>query len=1102
MHTFKRILSGVLAAAMTIGAASTISIGAANVSFTDVSGHWAWTNGQIPYLVEKGVLNGYEQSNGTYIFKPDGQVKRSEFIKMLDEVFGLTETTAINFNDVKSSDWFYPYFQKAAAQGYILNYGSSANPNGEITREEATALLVRYLNLPANVKVDASTLADYSTISDNFKEYVLRAVAAGIITGYNENGTTLFKPKKTLSRAEALTILYRAAGCIFDESAYSRDGSAPNENNTITGTDITINNVRFNGRNIITEGANNGKITFSDCDINGTLEIRGAANVTFDDCTVDDVIMYGGGSISVVSGSTVNTITLEVSSDIGIYSNTRVGELTVSYGADNVRVTGDGVLSKAVIRARGFSSSMLPTEFEIGNNLTASFASTQFQGSSDAQNAFAIAPFSTADEATYYLNMLSNEDGRVYYYYTNIAVEPTVSSFESYYNQANNYGSFEVRQGEPICAPTLEAATVKNFDYVALQLENGNRKYAPVLVANNGITDTGFKQEPYVYDETTIKFQPASGATLCWFYADDGKQLSQIEFLSTYENKESALKGETVVSSIKTFSCSLKEKYLKNYSYVAFMLKTGDGIYHTPVIVSIGDTGFEELPVVKTPGTITFRASVAGDLYYYYSETRDLPTADNFKSEYNAARYSDNDSFKRNAEDTIKYDLDHIDDYPYMILAIRNSDGDYMQPVCVEIDFTTGFETAPSVKNSTEIRFRTEEDGTVKYYYTKEATAPTIADFNTGYSDQSSKYRGSMNVNSMFETIEYNPSYAVSYPYLAIMFIDEDGKEYSPVLVGLDATRDTGFSIAPYAENGKIYFRTQEDGEVWYYYSKDSDPVAPDDFEDDWFDESSSRRGSFSVRAGDSESFSYNSDLIDKYPYIVLAFTEDINDSSPDFSFPFVLDVQRSEVSNVGSGLEISGPYSYGEISVEALFDGRLYWYRTDDKDDLPTSQSDFEKKYNAADSDDSGRISMKAGEDEDLEFKKCDYIVCALKVGDEFLNYVIVHYENGVESDGSGSDLDYDKDSYGFTLSVGKDCLYLTPSVDGTVQIFSYPKTDSGFSTNPVSVEKGEETELDLPAIFSSDFALSFLFNSTKLYVQLTDDNGNTYRPREIPLY
>ena len=217
MKLSRRILSAFLAVLMVCSVVTAVS--AAGVTFTDVSGHWAWNNGSIPYLVDKGVLNGYKQSNGTYKFMPDGQVTRAEFIKMLDETFGLTETTSINFSDIKSTDWFYPYFAKAEAQGYLLNYGTYANPNGKLTREEAITLLVRYLDLPANEQGSSSYFTDYSSISENYRDYILRAVSAGLTEGSVEGGVRVFKPKSTLTRAEALTLLYRAAGCIFNLNA-------------------------------------------------------------------------------------------------------------------------------------------------------------------------------------------------------------------------------------------------------------------------------------------------------------------------------------------------------------------------------------------------------------------------------------------------------------------------------------------------------------------------------------------------------------------------------------------------------------------------------------------------------------------------------------------------------------------------------------------------------------------------------------------------------------------------------------------------------------------------------------------------------------------
>lgn len=1088
MKKFRRILSAVLTVAMIAAVASFTGIGAANIAFTDVSGHWAWTGGQIPYLVEKEVLNGYkDESTGTYSFKPDGEVTRAEFIKMLDETFGLTATTKISYNDISEKDWYYPYFAKAAAQGYILNYGTNGSPNSKITRQEATSLLVRYLDLPANEKASPSEIADYDDISEYFKEYVLRAVEVGIINGYNENGKMYFKPTKTLSRAEALTILYRAAGCIYNNSAYNRDNGAYTTNNTITRGGITISKITFGGRNIITEGASGDTITFSGCTIKGTLYIRGGANVTFDNCTVENIEASGGGKISIVSGTTVEKLSIEKSCDISVLSNTELGMLEVSNGCDNVKVTGNGSIKSAYIYADGFSSAMLPETFEIGNNLTASFGGTVYSGTSSAQNAFTIDPFTTSDGSYYYLNIASDTAGTIYFYYTNSAVFPTVSNFTSYYDSASNYGTFDVRAGKAVTEQTFAASLVKNYSYVAIQLQSGTKKYPPVLIENTTADlTTGFATAPYLSDSTTVKYKVSAPGSVMWFYVEDGANLTQLEFLTKYADQSSALKNETTVNSINTYTCALKESYLSNYDYVAFMFKSSAGLYYTPVILSAGDNGFTEAPVVKTAGIISFKAKINGDLYFYYAENANLPSAANFKSEYNAAKYSGKTSAKNGVADELKYETKYVGDYPYMILAIRNSDGDFMQPVAVNIDLTTGFSVEPKVKDASTISFKTEDYGTVYYYYTKSKTAPTIDDFNDGYYDASQKYKGTVKCSLAYEYIEYKSNYAETYPYMAIMFVDEDDKQYSPVLVELDATSKTGFVIAPYAQDGKVYFSTEADGEVLYFYSRDDSNVDPDDFLSWYQSSSSSRRDTVSVKKDVLASFTVDQSVLEKYPYIILAFRED-GDYADEFSFPYVLDVEQSELTKAGSGITVGTPDSDGDVSVTALYDGKLYYYRTDSYYDLPTTSSGFEAKYDSASS--GNYVKIEKNDYTYVNMKDYKYLVLCLKVDSGYLSYVIVDAETGVSggssfSDGhtkSGTGIDessvYYSDSFGSAM--------VTPKHDGTLTLLIVEK-GSVVSSKDYSCSANKACEIKLPFSGGNIFS-TILGQNTEFYIQLT---------------
>lgn len=1081
MKLSKRILSAFLAMIMVLSVVTVVS--AANVTFTDVSGHWAWTGGQIQYLVDKGVLNGYKQSNGTYTFNPDGEVTRAEFIKMLDETFGLTATTYINYSDVKTTDWHYPYFAKAAAQGYLLNYGTSINPNGKITREEALSLLVRYLDLPASEKASTTYFADYTSITENYRDYVLRGIYAGLTDGYSEGGVKLFKPQRTLTRAEALTILYRAAGCIYNVNAYSRDNSASDTNNVITKGGVILNGINLTGRVIISEGASSGTVSLSGCSVNDTLYIRGTADVTLDDCKIENIVITNGCKLSLLNGTEVENITVYGKSTLGVYSGISVGVLDVENGADKTSVTGDGAIQMAYINASGFSSSMVPVEFRIGNNLTATFASSQYQGSSDAQESFTMTPFITSDEANYYLNLFPAVDGKVYYYFTNGAGVPTTASFDSYYDSSSFTGMITVEAGEITTEKTYSASSVSNFEYVVLQLQDDGRKYAPVMIPNTNAHGTGFSTTPYLADETTIKFVAAQGGTLYWYYSESGDKLSQAEFLDVYSGTDSALKDSNMIASGRTLSIGLSTKYLKNYNYVIIMLKDAAGSYYTPVVVSAGDNGFAEVPTLKNVGTVSFKTSVSGDLYYYYSETANLPSPDDFKAEYNRAEYAKRFSVTKNKTSTFDYRSDYSDEYPYLIIAIKNSDSEYMQPVALNIDYRTGFKSEPEIVDEITIRFKTEDDGEVMYYYTKTETTPTTEEFHDRYDSAANRYKDTVDVDDSYETIEYSQTYAKTYPYMAFMFIDDQENEYTPVVLKLDATSDTGFVISPYINDDSVFFKTEEDGEVWYYFSKDSSAVASSEFEDNYDDVSKSYLyGQVDVTSSKINYFKIDEDVdFDRYPYLVIAFlADDDNDSDRKFHYPVVLDVEDAAIS--GTGLTVDS-VSEDEVSFTTLVDGTVYYYFSSSKPSV--TSSNFGSRYNKASAFAKNDYSCDEDESFDIDLDDDDYkyLVLCVQVEDTdgdsvYLSPVIVNLEDYT----STGDDDATTSRTGLALSsvdVRDHIIELSAQYDGEVNVYLYVDGKSAMSIGTYDN-------------VSKDDTIKFDYSTQSTYIKLLNSKGS----------
>ena len=80
----KRLLCGLLAAALLIPAAAAAPASGQKAKLSDIQGHWAQQ--QIEQAVSEGWVNGYP--DGT--FRPDETITQAEFTKLLLAAFQLT----------------------------------------------------------------------------------------------------------------------------------------------------------------------------------------------------------------------------------------------------------------------------------------------------------------------------------------------------------------------------------------------------------------------------------------------------------------------------------------------------------------------------------------------------------------------------------------------------------------------------------------------------------------------------------------------------------------------------------------------------------------------------------------------------------------------------------------------------------------------------------------------------------------------------------------------------------------------------------------------------------------------------------------------------
>lgn len=175
----------------------------AGKSFSDVrSTNWAYES--VNAMSQRGVLAGYP--DGT--FKPNSTVTYGQFIKM-----ALIGATKEDIGNSSTGNWAQGYYNKAIELQYFSQASiDKSKLNNNIPRGDM-ALIIS--NILGDTKIEnydklEQSISDVNSTTKNDYD-IIKAYATGILTGY-EDGT--FKPNGTLTRAEAVTVIYR----LVDES--------------------------------------------------------------------------------------------------------------------------------------------------------------------------------------------------------------------------------------------------------------------------------------------------------------------------------------------------------------------------------------------------------------------------------------------------------------------------------------------------------------------------------------------------------------------------------------------------------------------------------------------------------------------------------------------------------------------------------------------------------------------------------------------------------------------------------------------------------------------------------------------------------------------
>jgi len=174
-----------------------IEIPEEGLEFIDVLEHWI--SDYINTIIERGIILGYPDKT----FRPDNKVTRGEFASIIIRTFDIDPVEGNIFDDTLDN-WAESSINAAVGRGIIKGYEDNTfKPNIPITREEMAVMVSRALNMETEVVEEY--FEDTKTASPWAQSSISKLGNSKILTGFPD-GT--FRPKDTLTRAEAVKIIY------------------------------------------------------------------------------------------------------------------------------------------------------------------------------------------------------------------------------------------------------------------------------------------------------------------------------------------------------------------------------------------------------------------------------------------------------------------------------------------------------------------------------------------------------------------------------------------------------------------------------------------------------------------------------------------------------------------------------------------------------------------------------------------------------------------------------------------------------------------------------------------------------------------------------
>ncbi len=274
---------------------------------SDIGNHWA--KEQVSYLTEKGIISGYPDNT----FKPQNNVTRAEFYRIINGVIGYTELAEINYTDVRKGEWYYNEIAKGVKAGYIFEKsGGKIEPDKAITRQEVARIISVTFGLVENAKA-AEKFADAGQIADWAKGHIGALQGKKFILGYPDN---TFKPQGLITRAEAATMIKNASGEIVNQKGqYKHEVKG---NLLVNTKDVTLKDTVIKGDLYLAEGIADGDVTLDNVTVEGETFVRGGGenSIVFKNSRLQNVFSNkSAGKVRIVFEGKVTVLKIDIQND-------------------------------------------------------------------------------------------------------------------------------------------------------------------------------------------------------------------------------------------------------------------------------------------------------------------------------------------------------------------------------------------------------------------------------------------------------------------------------------------------------------------------------------------------------------------------------------------------------------------------------------------------------------------------------------------------------------------------------------------------------------------------------------------------------------------